>query len=172
MLHYETLLLTRIEITEDDASMLERTFDKIISDIGGKLITFDRWGKYRLAYPIKKNTHGVYILTRYQLPSNKAQETHQELDSFLKIKCNDLVIRHLNIKLDPNEPISYQKPEPVDASSRSSLDKFFKENKVEKLLSSVEAVKIDTEKQKSTETGSSTSKDKNNDTGPEKEQGI
>jgi small subunit ribosomal protein S6 len=142
MINYEMLLLTRIEITEDDSSMLENSFDKIISDSGGKLLTFDRWGKYRLAYPVKKNNHGVYILLRYELPSEKTHSTNLELNDFLKIKCNEIVMRNITIKLDPDAPLTYQKPDIEDSSSRSSLDKFFKENKIENLLNSVESTKV------------------------------
>lgn len=138
MLRYETLLLARTEMSDDESSMLERQLDKIVSDVQGKLDSFDKWGKYRLAYPVKKNGHGVYILARYQLPEQHATQALQEFDMFLKLKCNELVLRHANVRLKANAPTSYAKPDPIDMSRGGSLDAFFKENKFENLLSSVD----------------------------------
>jgi len=138
MLRYETLLLAKTELTDDDASMIERQFDKIISEAQGKLDLFDRWGKYRLAYPVKKSTHGVFVLARYQLPTDKAATILQAIDDFLKLKCNELVMRHINVNLKANSSTSYIKPDPIDVSRSSSLDNFFKENKIESLLNSVD----------------------------------
>jgi small subunit ribosomal protein S6 len=138
MVRYETLLLARTELTDDDASMIERQFDKIISDAGGKLDTFDKWGKYKLAYPVKKDSHGVFILARYQLPETQTAKVLNEMDLFMKIKCNELIMRHVNVKINPDSPMSYIKPEPIDISRSGSIDTFLKENKFENLLSSVD----------------------------------
>ncbi len=138
---YETLLLARTETTEDDMSMIERQFDKVISDAKGKLSSFDKWGKFRLSFPVNKNTHGVYVLARYEVPAVGTADILQELDRFLKIKCNEIVMRHVTIKLKENAPATYQRPETIDMSRQGSLDTFLKDNKIENLLSSVDPVK-------------------------------
>lgn len=141
MLRYETLILARPEITQDELSLLESQFDKIVSTSPqGKLSSFDRWGKYRLCYPVAKNEYGVYVLVRYELDgTQKLGTVFKNVDDFLKIKCNDFVMRHVHIKLDKNAPAIYQKPEALDASRSANIDTFLKENKVESLLSSVDA---------------------------------
>jgi len=68
MLKYETLILSVPEATTDEANKMESQVNKIIEANKGKLISFDRWGKYRLAYPVKKNKYGVYFLTRFEIP--------------------------------------------------------------------------------------------------------
>jgi small subunit ribosomal protein S6 len=139
MLRYETLLLGKTEMTEDDIAMLERSFDKIISAAEGKLSSFDKWGKYRLAFQVNKNTHGVYILVRYEIPVNSASKMINELDEFLKIKCDELVLRHVNKRLAKNAPATYMKPDALDAIRTGSVDAFIKDNKIDSLLSSVDA---------------------------------
>jgi hypothetical protein len=57
---------------------------------------------------------------------------------FMKIKCNELVMRHVNVRIKPDAPSTYIKPEPIDISRSGSVDTFFKENKFENLLSSVD----------------------------------
>ncbi len=143
MLRYETLLLGKTEMTEDDIAMLERSFDKMISDAKGKLSSFDKWGKYRLAFQVDKNTHGVYILIRYEIPLNSASTTIKQLDEFLKIKCDELVLRHVNKRLKENAPATYVKPEPLDVVRTGSVDAFIKDNKIDSLLNSVDAANDD-----------------------------
>jgi|WetSurMetagenome_2_1015567.scaffolds.fasta_scaffold87429_3 small subunit ribosomal protein S6 len=140
MLRYETLLLARTEMSDDDITMIERQLDTIVSDAKGKLDLFDKWGKYKLAYPIKRDTHGIFILARYQVPAEQAAKALKEFDLFLKIKCSESVLRHANVRLQKDTPLTYLKPEPMDISrTGGSLDSFFKENKIENLLSSVDA---------------------------------
>lgn len=139
--NYETLLLARTETTEDDMSMIERQIDKLVSDAKGKLSSFDKWGKFRLCFPVNKNTHGMYVLARYQVPQDSLKIVLDEIDRFLKIKCNEMVMRHVTIKLDDNAPASYQRPEANEMSRPGSLDSFLKDNKIENLLSSVDPIK-------------------------------
>lgn len=139
MIRYETLLLARTEITNEETSMIESQLDRLVSDAKGKLNLFDKWGKYRLAYPVNKSTNGVYMLARYEIPYEQTKNIIQEFDRFLKIKCNEVIMRHVNIRLDKDAPTTYIKPDPIEVSRRGSFDSFFKENKIENLLNSVES---------------------------------
>ncbi len=133
MLLYETLILSHTHVTNDELSAMEDFFDKLTSDVGGAVKSFDKWGKYRLAYPIKKNDYGMYLLVRYELPQDKLSNVFKDLDSFLKIKCNETVLRSVTKRLDSDLPLEYRRPEPVDARS-GSLDTFLKDNKMESFL--------------------------------------
>ncbi|MFA5306574.1 MAG: 30S ribosomal protein S6 [Candidatus Babeliales bacterium] len=142
MQRYETLLLVKTEISEDDLSMIERQIDQVVSSAEGVMETFDKWGKYRLAYPVRKNTHGIYALTRYKLPATQASRILKEINQFIKIKCNDLIMRHVTAVLRADAPISYAKPDPIDVSRGGSFDSYLKEGgKIESLLSSVDTAK-------------------------------
>lgn len=138
MLRYETLFLARTELTDDEASMIEKNLERLVQDAQGKLDSFDKWGKYRLAYSVNKSSQGVYILARYQAPNANVAKLVHELDQFLKLKCNETVLRHVNIKLKPNAPATYIKPDTVDMTRTGSLDSFFKDNKIENLLNTSE----------------------------------
>lgn len=137
MLRYETLLLGKTEMTEDDIAGLERNFDTLITAGQGKLSSFDKWGKYRLAFPVEKQTQGIYILVRYELPIVGTGKLLSQVDEFLKIKCNELVLRHVNIRLKANALTTYNKPEPMDVARTGTVDAFIKDNKIDTLLNSV-----------------------------------
>lgn len=138
MSRYETLILTSPEITEDEIGQIEKHFYNHLVDAKGQVTTFDRWGKFRLAYPIKKNDYGVYILIRYESSEDYTTTFIKELDTFFKIKCNDFVLRYMTTKLKKNAPNTYLKPESIDSARSSSVESFLKDNKMDGLLSSVD----------------------------------
>ena len=75
------------QIMKDIGSRLEKTESKIINHI--------IWGKKKLAYPIKGNTYGNYILLHYEGGDNNKLN---EFDSWLKL--SGLVIRHMIVRLE------------------------------------------------------------------------
>ena len=134
---YETLLLVSTDVTDDELNMIEKNFDLISANAKGKISRFDKWGKYRLAYPVNKSAYGVYVLVRYELPKETAPKALPEIETLLKVKCNEIVWRHVTIKLKPNAPQSYNKPEPVDVARTNNIDSMLKENRMGNLLESV-----------------------------------
>ena len=76
MLRYEVLFLTVPEITKDESQSIQDLFSQSIRKAKGKMLSFDRWGKYRLAYLVRKNEYGVYFLVRFDVE-------HEERDALL-----------------------------------------------------------------------------------------
>tara|TARA_A100001388_G_scaffold33258_1_gene21250 strand:- start:128 stop:493 length:366 start_codon:yes stop_codon:yes gene_type:complete len=72
---------------KDISSRLENTDSKIINHVV--------WGKKKLAYPIKGNTYGNYILLHYE---GGDKDKLNEFDSWLKL--SGLVIRHMIVRLE------------------------------------------------------------------------
>jgi small subunit ribosomal protein S6 len=59
---YETVLITRQDLTVDDVDNLITKMTKIITDGKGKIVSKEYWGLRSLAFPIKKNVRGHYVL--------------------------------------------------------------------------------------------------------------
>ena len=133
MLRYETLVLSIPEATDDECSALETQFNKIVEQNKGKLTSFDRWGKYRLAYAVNKQRYGIYFLARFDAPEAGKHAMLDELSKLLTIKLENLVMRSLTSVLDPKSPIDYRRPVPLDERPRN-VDEFLKENKMDGLI--------------------------------------
>ena len=114
MLRYETLYLTIPEITTDESSTIERQLEKVLKDNQATLISFERWGKFKLAYPVRKNEYGVYFLVRYETAPENGSKTLEDLTTFFRVKHNDLVMRFMTTALDPEKPLTYQRPESLE----------------------------------------------------------
>lgn len=110
MLRYETLYLTVPEITADEVTAIERQIDKLIKESQGSLLSFERWGKYALAYPVRKNDYGVYFLVRFEVPRGSDKALLENISTLLKVRYNELVMRFMISVLDPRAALTYQRP--------------------------------------------------------------
>lgn len=75
---------------EKAAARVEKTF----TDNGGTVTNTDNWGKRKLAYPIKRNEHAVYVFYTVELPS----EAVRKVEALLNI--TDEVLRFLIVRPD------------------------------------------------------------------------
>jgi len=139
MHRYEILLLTVPEITEDEARSLESNLDRLIKDAKGTTLSFEKWGKYRLAYPVRKNDYGVYFLARFEV--DEPEQLLENIKSLMKIKLSNLVMRNMVSVLPPKKSLAYQRPPSLEETPSRDVDSFLKEHKMEGLLSSVKPTK-------------------------------
>ena len=136
MLRYETLILVVPEITKDETTHLEAQAEQLIKKTGGSIISFDRWGKYKLAYPLRKNDYGVYFLLRFEIENAQAQPLIESIRALFLVKYNHIVMRNMTTVLVPDQSLDYQKPESLEDMPTRDVDSFLKENKITGLLSS------------------------------------
>lgn len=134
MMLYETLVLAAPEITAAETTDLESFLEKTIKKLNASVRSFDRWGKYRLAYPIKKRDYGVYFLIRYEVDAENCKALMEELHNLFTVKLPQTVMRYMTSRLDQAQSLSYQKPESLEDMPTQDVDTFIRENKMEGLL--------------------------------------
>ena len=135
---YEALILAVPEITQDETKHIENELDRVVNKTKGKIISFERWGKYKLFYTIRKNDYGVYFLVRFEAPDHALLKDIQEL---FRVKLHDVVMRHMITCVEPGA-VEYQRPKSLEETPTSrDMDTFLKENEMEELLSSVDSDK-------------------------------
>ncbi|TET06710.1 30S ribosomal protein S6 [Candidatus Dependentiae bacterium] len=133
MHRYELLLLTIPEITEDEVKSLESQLDQLIKEVDGTIISFERWGKYKLAYPIRKNDYGVYFLVRFEV--DNPHPLLGTIQSLMSIKLSNIVMRNMVTALSLKETLAYQRSPSLEETPLRDVDSFLKEHKMEGLLS-------------------------------------
>jgi small subunit ribosomal protein S6 len=90
---YEVAVLYHPDL-EIDLEKASKRVEKIFADNDCKIVNTDNWGKRKLAYPIKKNEHAVYVFYTLELPAANVQK----VESMLNI--TDEVIRFLITRPD------------------------------------------------------------------------
>lgn len=90
---YEIAVLYHPDL-EIDLEKAEAKITKVFTDNGGKVTNTDNWGKRKLAYPIAKNEHAVYVFYTVEMPG----EGVRKVESTLNI--TDEVLRFLIVRPD------------------------------------------------------------------------
>ncbi len=67
MNQYEIAVLYHPDL-EVDLSKAEAKVQRIVTDNGGTVTATDNWGKRKLAYPIAKQEHAVYVFYTVDMP--------------------------------------------------------------------------------------------------------
>jgi len=114
MNRYETLILSVPEITAEEVSKLEVQLNKMVKTSKGNTISFEKWGKYRLAYPVRKNEYGVYFLSRFELPNEEKDAFFSELKNLFAIKYHEIVMRNIVSAFDKDASMEYQRPRSLE----------------------------------------------------------
>lgn len=92
MCDYELVAIVSPDATDDAVATKLESVNQFIAERQGVVEETQRWGKKRLAYPIRKYVEGHYSLMRFQLAPDYVREVREVLE-------NDLdVLRYLVIK--------------------------------------------------------------------------
>lgn len=99
MRQYETVFLISPNLEEEETTKIITQISGIISKKKGKLIQEDRWGKKKLAYPIKKFEEAFYVFLHYEGDSNIPLELEK------RFKQTEAILRFLTVKKETRENV-------------------------------------------------------------------
>lgn len=108
--YYETLYLTRPDLTEDDLAKVQSRLGETISKHDGEIIRSEKWKERDLAYRINDHAKGIYYLLVYKSLPSAVNEMEKNLRFF-----NTDVLRFITLNLDEDEALSG-----VDSSDANS----------------------------------------------------
>lgn len=94
---YESVLIARQDISAAQVEQLTETFSNIVRENGGEVGKVESWGLKTLAYKIKKNRKGHYVL--FNLDASTAAVAEMERNMSL----NEDVLRFMTIRVDALE---------------------------------------------------------------------
>ena len=93
MNQYEIAVLYHPDL-EVDLTKAEERVTKIITTNGGKITANDNWGKRKLAYPINKQEHAIYVFYTVDMPGASVRKVESAFN------ITDEIIRFLITKPD------------------------------------------------------------------------
>ena len=96
MRKYEVVFIVK-PLEEESTNAVIEKFSKLIAANGGTIDKEDRWGKRRLAYEIKKEVEGFYVI--FYVTCSPA--CVDECDRVMKI--TDEILKHMIVRADEKE---------------------------------------------------------------------
>ncbi len=94
---YENVFIARQDLSTAQVDALADTFTAIVKDKGGDVKKRESWGLRNLAFRIRKNRKGHYILLNIDAPPAAIQEVERQMG------LNEDIIRFLTIKVEELE---------------------------------------------------------------------
>lgn len=91
---YESVFIARQDISATQAEGLTETFSQIISSNGGNVVSTESWGLRSIAYRIKKNRKGHYVLMNIDAPAPALHEMERQM------RIHEDVLRYMTIRID------------------------------------------------------------------------
>ncbi len=94
---YECVFIARQDVSASHVESLTDQFAEIITEYGGQVTKREMWGLRSLAYRIKKNRKGHYVLLNLDAPAAALHELERNM------RINEDVLRYLSLRLDELE---------------------------------------------------------------------
>ncbi|WP_135079151.1 30S ribosomal protein S6 [Terasakiella sp. SH-1] len=94
MAFYESVFIARQDASASQVEGLQDSLAAVIQENGGKVEKREYWGLRNIAYRMKKNRKGHYVLFNIDAPSAAIDEFDRQL------RLNEDVIRHLVVRVD------------------------------------------------------------------------
>lgn len=90
---YESTFIINAALEDPDVEAVIRRVTDYIENHGGTFVEMNKWGRRRLAYPIKKKYNGYYVYMAFEA----ASEILPLVERFFNLEEN--VLRHLTLEL-------------------------------------------------------------------------
>jgi len=101
---YEHIFIVHPDSVGDDYTAVLDKFKKILTDQGANILKVDEWGARKLAYPVKKQTRGSYVLLIFEAVADVISEFERRL------RLDEKIIKFQTILLPNGADISTDEP--------------------------------------------------------------
>ena len=108
MRDYEVLYIVRADLDDEKVQDAVKRVNTLIERSGGQADRTNLWGKRKLAYEVRHQKEGAYVLQDFQLEPDRVPE----LEASLKI--TEEVLRHLIVRKPEKAVATAVTPPPAD----------------------------------------------------------
>jgi small subunit ribosomal protein S6 len=112
MRRYETVVIVHPSLSQEERQPLLEKLTNLIPEPQGLLIKLDPWGQKRLAYVIKKQTRGFYVLLEYCGDGALVKELERN------IRLDDRALKYMTVCIDPEVNLEKVKTE-IEAAKQA-----------------------------------------------------
>lgn len=97
MPYYESVFIARQDIPATQVEALAAQFADIVKANGGKVTKTEQWGLRNLAYRIRKNKKGHYVMFNLDAPAAAVNEMERNM------RLHEDILRFLTVKVEALE---------------------------------------------------------------------
>ena len=94
MRDYELLYIIKTDLSEEDTQATVERYNTLLAKEGAEVTSVDKWGKRKLAYEVKKNNEGIYLVLTFDANADLIEELQRNY------RITDEVIKFIVIKIE------------------------------------------------------------------------
>ena len=94
MTKYQMLYIIENALDQETKDGVIEKISSIIEELGGEVLSVDKWGTRKYAYPIDFKNEGYYVLTTFSAPVTAPIEIER------RMRIDDKIVRQLITKED------------------------------------------------------------------------
>ena len=111
------MYILRPDIAEEEVNKHIEKYNKLLEDMGGKILDSQMRGKRRLAYTIAKNREGIYVQLSHQGDGQHIEKIEKAM------RLSEDVIRYMTIKQEGPLPTPKPKIKPSETPNNQENEK-------------------------------------------------
>ncbi len=111
---YETVLVAHPRLSDVEISQFSDEMKKMISAGGGEIISEDKWGRRKLAYPIGKAREGFYLYFKFRAAGSFVQKMNKYY------RLQETLLRTLTVVTQKPKKMKVRTPKPVKAPAAAT----------------------------------------------------
>lgn len=95
---YEFMMIVKQALSDEEAERAMGKVKGLIAKHGGSLVSAENWGKRKLAYPVRKEKKGTYLLFQFSGDGRLPSELEKNC------RLDDAVVKFLTVKVERKPP--------------------------------------------------------------------
>lgn len=107
---YESIFIVRPDLTGDAYTAVLDKFKGVLTDQGASILKVDEWGVRKLAYTVKKQNRGSYVLVIFEADPKIILEYERRL------RLDESIIKFINLHLEKGFVMPVVAAEPAVAA--------------------------------------------------------
>ncbi len=109
---YESIFIVHPDVVGDDQTAIIDKYKTILTDQGAEILKLENWGVRTLAYPVKKQNRGCYVLVIFDAEATVIAEFER------RMRIDEKVIKFQTVILEGG----YVAPPVVEATPEDASD--------------------------------------------------
>ena len=113
---YETIFIVHPDVVGDDLTAAIDKYKQILVDEGASVLKVDNWGTRTLAYMVKKQTQGCYVLVIFDAPATAIAEFER------RMRIDEAIIKFQTVMLEGGYQAPAESAEPAAAEEAEEAE--------------------------------------------------
>jgi len=113
---YETIFIVRPDLVGDEYAAVVEKFRGVLGEQGATMLKVDEWGTKKLAYPVKKQQRGSFVLMAYEAGPKVIAEFERRL------RIDESVIKFQTVHLEKGLPPAAPAKPAVEATEATDTE--------------------------------------------------